>query len=954
MTSSVWGTAVLAVALTVAVAFTAEDLRVVELGESASGEGAAKQMEPGGGEAPNQAEAGPEGEGAAGAVDQDKLLTPWDKQGLAVIKSYADYNNHLQDTEKKLREQLANPPDNVKGIDYQDIPGYKYDYLGRTMEDKSQSECELVCSSYSACKSYSYNARTRECVWSMAAINYNPDYTMYIKKLAVEGDPKTLYNEMPGMFIQGKKDEVERGAPEYQANPGPDAQPFEVEKEISFDECKYECTNTAKCKTFSYGASTRHCVMSAVDMHYEPHWTYFEKDIPVDGPSWKQEHAKENAHKEELKARWIAGSTMKARARLEKETKAAKLLKDTVAQQDANQQALNAAKKVADEDRVKCSFAEADVELADKSIGLLQSDVEHKTASIKAQELLKETYERQYNKLVQDGDPKHDAADLHMKIKGITLQLKGPGSLGDAVDTLEKEIQSQQDNRDSVLQEKKSKVCGTAAMSISVEQKKEGIKLLSEAAEKKLMMEKHEGEAHTKQDVAKAHMLNMESSERKAKMQIAVKKSTYEGECKAEEAASTEISKKKALQAKSDSHNIVREVETKGEKQGHLAMVAKEAFNKAKENFAKLEEKHEKATNLVATRKRESNTKGEALRVRKKLKIKKEADTKSEYSAKNLKKEEMIEKAAEAKKQKGEVALKGVEKNEADSKHKMVQQRKEWMEMKKMEIDNEKAAKDHKVRLDQMDKNEKDAKYKVRNDELKVRTLTETLNDARNNAEESSSDAEDALRKASQDEQSEKAAAAMLRQATTEAGTKKMLRSELSWKSVSTNANEHATKSNQQKMLAAEDVVQAQAKLHAEKCIHTCIVGLKAKKLECESELAQAQLPVDEEAQVVAPAAPETVVAAPETVDKATETVAKAANDAVAKAANDQTADNTGRRLLQGAPSHAENEMVLQPDEPATDVPAPESPVPATGDEEVIGPAPCTEFGEFTYEGCTC
>ena len=102
------GAVVLLLSLTVALCFT-PDGEVTELGESN------KVVAPT--EAPVAADggagAGEEGKDGAEAAgsNNDDLLTPWDKQGLQVIKSYADYNKKLQSQEKDLRLQLANPPE---------------------------------------------------------------------------------------------------------------------------------------------------------------------------------------------------------------------------------------------------------------------------------------------------------------------------------------------------------------------------------------------------------------------------------------------------------------------------------------------------------------------------------------------------------------------------------------------------------------------------------------------------------------------------------------------------------------------------------------------------------------------------------------------------------------------------------------------------------------------------
>jgi len=130
-----------------------------------------------------------------------------------------------------------------------------------------------------------------------------------------------------------------------------------------------------------------------------------------------------------------------------------------------------------------------------------------------------------------------------------------------------------------------------------------------------------------------------------------------------------------------------------------------------------------------------------------------------------------------------------------------------------------------------------------RADALRKRTLSENEQDSKNNVREATQDAKDAKDKADTDEQKEKASASALKKATTEADTKKLMRNELNWKSVSTASTEKATKADQQKMLASEDLVQAQAKQQAETCVHVCIEGMEERKAAAEKAAASAVAP---------------------------------------------------------------------------------------------------------------
>merc|ERR1719506_1790205 len=130
------------------------------------------------------------------------VMTHEDAMGMKVIDDYAHTNKKLQRTEVKLRKKLASPPEAMKGMSYNAIPGFVYKFQGRTMKGKSRSACELVCNTYSACKSYSYSPKKRTCIWSMSHVKYNPSYSLFAKKTHPEGKPDQLYSRLPGMIVQ--------------------------------------------------------------------------------------------------------------------------------------------------------------------------------------------------------------------------------------------------------------------------------------------------------------------------------------------------------------------------------------------------------------------------------------------------------------------------------------------------------------------------------------------------------------------------------------------------------------------------------------------------------------------------------------------------------------------------------------------------------------------------------
>lgn len=817
------GAVVLLLTVTVALCVSPDGKDVADLG-AGKDDGAAQ--EPGG-----------EAQGAAGEGGQEaatkELLTPWDKQGLQVIQAYADYNKKLQGTEKSLREKLANPPEKVKGIEYNSIPGYKFKYLGREMEDKSRSECELVCSTYSACKSYSYNAQRRKCVWSMSRVNYDMDWAIWIKKMSPEGNRNELYNEVSGIKVQDKLEPMDKTLEKYPTAP---------DEPTSWDECEMACTQKPDCKTFSYAHSKSECVLSAVEMHYEPLWTYYEKaDEPQGDSEWKKEHAKENDQKEELKMQWIQGSSAKARAEAEKAAKVEKeLMKTKSKAKEASQQELRA-RKAAGVDESRCLIAKAEVEGAAKRNTLLLEQLEKgntKVVDIKRQRMEAETNLK--NSKTYEATKKAELKITIFDVKEVenkAAQLKA--------DEVAEKKRGQGSN------ENKEKACGAYDITEATFAAKEGAFKQSEAKQKMLTAGELVGTAKENMATARGEVTNQESRERKQKMFIAVKKTQVEASNKRSAAATTEIAKKEALQRVQKDKELLRKATTKGEMLTHAVMVAKEKAQKTKESTSKEEEKETKAEHLLKSRKRESDMKAEAVRVRKKLKIKKENDDKSERGNKDLKKEELRQKKTDEQRSKGEASLKTMTADELKKKTDLQTEEKTYKDVQKQKEMNVKAEKKHKQHLKDLQQEEDDEKYMQRKNALTKRVLRENEMDAKKMASDADQEAKDAADKATADEQHEKAAAAALKKATTEADTKQLLRNELNSKSQLTASSEQATKAQQHKMLTAEDLVQAQAKQQAEACIHICKEGLEVRNKEFEMQQAQ---PVNQTNPTPAPA----------------------------------------------------------------------------------------------------
>jgi len=231
------------------------------------------------------------------AVNNNLRISSSDEVGLRLLDAYIAANLKQREAESDMHSAAINRKPTEKGVSYSAVPGYKYTYLSRMVENKSRASCENVCNSYTACKSFSYNEETRTCIWSMSAIKYNPNFNLFAKNEPTDNTSKE-YSELPGMLIQ---DKIEK----------PNA-------EVSFAECKYGCSKDVTCKVFSYSEVRSECLWSSIALHYTEGYTYYEK---ASIPAFAMSFDNEQAEKDEMQTKWVRASTVSTRDGIEKEEK---------------------------------------------------------------------------------------------------------------------------------------------------------------------------------------------------------------------------------------------------------------------------------------------------------------------------------------------------------------------------------------------------------------------------------------------------------------------------------------------------------------------------------------------------------------------------------------------------------------------------------------------------------
>merc|ERR1712072_487896 len=224
-----------------------------------------------------------------GKTDPIDKLPPMVNAGLTNMGEWADANKALEKTNNKLRKRLSVPWETKLSkdcCDYHEIPWFRFGYMGKTFKNKSKGECETMCNQYIGCKSFSYNFKDKECVWSSQKPTYSADWRFYSKITNLQGKPNGKYHMFPGMkFLEPSKD---------------------IKHKISLQQCQYACTKDLGCKSFSYSQSKLECSTGETNVGYSESWQFFEKDLSkFKKPGFTEKHEKENTQKEETKRNYM-------------------------------------------------------------------------------------------------------------------------------------------------------------------------------------------------------------------------------------------------------------------------------------------------------------------------------------------------------------------------------------------------------------------------------------------------------------------------------------------------------------------------------------------------------------------------------------------------------------------------------------------------------------------------
>merc|ERR1712072_1539108 len=192
---------------------------------------------------------------------------------------------------------------------YYRIPYFVLTHLATKAGKIGEEACKRSCDEKAYCKAFSWNKKTKECLWSLDSIDYDPEFDFFAKTNVKSGAPFTYY-EFLGVKYQEPK------AQKY-AN-------------IGKQDCRSKCDKQAEtCMSFSFRARDRTCFISGEGLHYDSAWDYYEKDVASVPAEWKKGSTKEIAKKQSFGGKKFTAMSKKTGKEAEKEVGKATLKKAT-------------------------------------------------------------------------------------------------------------------------------------------------------------------------------------------------------------------------------------------------------------------------------------------------------------------------------------------------------------------------------------------------------------------------------------------------------------------------------------------------------------------------------------------------------------------------------------------------------------------------------------------------
>merc|ERR1712072_1132844 len=139
-------------------------------------------------------------------------------------------------------------------VAYSKIPGMALREDSTVLKNKVLDECKAACTAAPTCRSFSYRAQDKTCLWSVDALSYDEDFVMMTKaKTSTTKKYRTFegltYRAKGWLKIDGK----------------------------SKQECEDACSKSTSCNALSYRHKDMLCLLAPKAVSYAPDFDYFEK-----------------------------------------------------------------------------------------------------------------------------------------------------------------------------------------------------------------------------------------------------------------------------------------------------------------------------------------------------------------------------------------------------------------------------------------------------------------------------------------------------------------------------------------------------------------------------------------------------------------------------------------------------------------------------------------------------
>jgi len=146
---------------------------------------------------------------------------------------------------------------------FHEVPNFVVAHRSFRVEVKSRIGCQNVCQQHDSCRSFSYRAGDKRCLWSKEALKYDSKFVFYMKV--------TKMNDMGKMIPTGQYKRFDNFAYREKG----------WQKIVAgMSGCRDFCNKMEKCGSFSFREHDTLCLLSDDSVKYDTDWNYYERNMP--------------------------------------------------------------------------------------------------------------------------------------------------------------------------------------------------------------------------------------------------------------------------------------------------------------------------------------------------------------------------------------------------------------------------------------------------------------------------------------------------------------------------------------------------------------------------------------------------------------------------------------------------------------------------------------------------